>query len=316
VLIHEGGIPTGDYNECPGISGPIVDIVHKLDKAVDIVVSGHTHRAYNCRINGKLVTSGDKYGTLVTEIDVKLDPRTRDIVSAVANNHLVRTDRYAKEPAQTELIAAYDRLARPLADRVVGSITETLSRTENAAGESVLGQVVTDAQLAATAAPDKGAAVIAVTNTGGIRMDITRRADGVVTYGDLFSAQPFGNFLVTVTMTGAQIKSMLEQQWLDQPRPRVLQVSKGFTYTWDDRRPKGDFVPPEEIQLNGTPIQPDKSYRVTVNAFLAEGGDNFFAIKQAYDPLVGPTELAATESYFKANSPISPGTTHRITRAN
>ena len=92
VLIHEGGSPTGDYNECPGISGPIVDIVKRLDKAVDVVVSGHTHQAYNCVIDGRLVTSADKFGTLVTAIDLKLDPVTHDVVSATADNTIVRTN--------------------------------------------------------------------------------------------------------------------------------------------------------------------------------------------------------------------------------
>src|SRR3954471_14112539 len=115
VLIHEGGLPTGDYNECPGISGPIVDIVKKFDRAVDVVVTGHTHRAYVCEIDGRLVTSGDKYGTLVTAIDLKLDPATRDVVSVTANNSIVRTATLAKDPDQTALIEAYDRVAAPIA---------------------------------------------------------------------------------------------------------------------------------------------------------------------------------------------------------
>ena len=123
MLIHEGGIPAGGYNECPDISGPIVDIVSKLDKAVDLVISGHTHRAYKCVIDGRLVTSADKFGTLVTEIEMVLDPKTRDVASLKADNLIVRTDAYAKEPEQTELIAAYDRLVKPLAERAVGSIT-------------------------------------------------------------------------------------------------------------------------------------------------------------------------------------------------
>src|SRR6185295_10409336 len=115
VLIHEGGLPTGDYNECPGVSGPIVDIVKKFDKAVDIVVSGHTHQAYVCEIDGRLVTSGDKYGTIVTAIDLKLDPVSRDIISAKANNTIVRTGVYAKDPEQTALLQAYDKVAGPIA---------------------------------------------------------------------------------------------------------------------------------------------------------------------------------------------------------
>src|SRR4051794_10694232 len=152
VLIHEGGTPTGGYNECPGISGPIVDIVKKFDRAVDVVVSGHTHQAYVCEIDGRLVTSGDKYGTLVTTIDVKLDPATRDVISAKANNTIARTATYAKNPEQTALIESYDKVAAPIANRPAGSITETLSRVPNLTGESSLGDIIADAQLVATSA--------------------------------------------------------------------------------------------------------------------------------------------------------------------
>jgi len=242
VLIHEGGFPAGDYNECPGISGPIVDIVGKFDKAVDVVISGHTHQAYVCEIDGRLVTSGDKYGTLVTAIDVRLDPATRDIISARADNVIVRTNAYARDPEQTALIASYDQVAAPIANRSAGSITETLSRVPNDAGESALGDIVADAQLAATRADKDGGAVIAFTNPGGVRIDIPKRADGTVSYADVFSSQPFRNQLVTLTLTGAQIKNALEQQWLDPKRPRILQVSKGFSYAWDNARPYGERV--------------------------------------------------------------------------
>src|SRR4029079_298737 len=163
VLIHEGGQPTGDYNECPGISGTIVDIVRKFDKAVDLVISGHTHQAYVCEIDGRLVTSADKYGTLVTTIDLKLDPETRDIVARSAENHIVRTT-LAKQADQTALIEAYDKLSAPIANRPAGSITETLSRAPNIAGESPLGDVIADAQLAATRSENTGGAVMAFTN--------------------------------------------------------------------------------------------------------------------------------------------------------
>src|SRR6202790_3835410 len=145
VLIHEGGTPTGDYNECPGISGPIVDIVKKFDRAVDVVISGHTHQAYVCEIDGRLVTSGDKYGTLVTAIDLKLDPATRDVISAKADNSIVRTAALAKDAAQTALLEAYNKVAAPIANRPAGSVSETLSRTPNEAGESALGDTLADA---------------------------------------------------------------------------------------------------------------------------------------------------------------------------
>ena len=315
VLIHEGGFPTGDYNECPDISGPIVDIVKKLDKAVDLVISGHTHRAYKCVIDGRLVTSADKFGTLVTEIELMLDPRSRDVVSVEADNLIVRTNAYAKAPEQTALIEAYDALVRPLAERPVGSITASLSRDADLAGESVLGQVIADAQLAATRAQEDGGAAIAFTNPGGIRAGLQKSADGVVTYADLFAAQPFGNNLVTLTLTGKQIKTLLEQQWLDQPKPRILQVSGGFSYVWDDRRSRGDFVPAETIALDGRTIEPAAKYRVTVNAFLADGGDGFFVFKEGGEPRSGPFEMQALEAFFKANSPLGPGPLDRIRRA-
>src|SRR6201996_2511571 len=180
VLIHEGGYPTGDYNECPAISGAIVDIVKKIDRAVDLVISGHTHQPYVCEIDGRLVTSADKYGTLVTAIDVKLDAKTHDVVSAKADNVIVRSGVLPKDPEQTALIAAYDKLAAPIADRRAGSVTAALSRAPNDAGESVLGDIVADAQLAATAPQVNGGAVAAFTNPGGLRADLAAKDDGAV----------------------------------------------------------------------------------------------------------------------------------------
>ena len=271
VLIHEGGYPTGDYNDCPGISGAIVDIVKKFDRAVDVVVSGHTHQAYVCEIDGRLVTSGDKYGTLVTAIDLKLDSKTRDVISARADNVIVRTGTLANDPQQTALLEAYDKFAAPIANRRAGSITETLSRTPNDAGESTLGDIIADAHLAATRAAADGGAVIAFTNPGGVRIDITKKEDGAVTYAELFASQPFRNQLVTLSLTGNQIKNMLEQQWLDPKRPRILQVSKGFSYAGTARKPNGERVIAASLSLNGARIDPAKSYRVTVNNYLSVG---------------------------------------------
>jgi 5'-nucleotidase len=316
VLIHEGGYPTGDYNECPAISGAIVDIVKKFDRAVDVVISGHTHQAYVCEIDGRLVTSGDKYGTIVTAIDLKLDPATRDIISAKADNVIVRTNSYASDPQQTALLEAYDKVAAPIANRRAGSITDTLSRAANDAGESALGDIIADAQLAATRAAANGGAAIAVTNPGGVRTDITRKEDGAVTYADVFASQPFRNQLVTLTLTGSQIKAMLEQQWLDPKRPRILQVSKGFNYTWDGSKPQGERVIADRMSLNGQPIDPAASYRVTVNNYLAVGGDGFTALKQGSAPQFGVYDVDALYAYFQANSPIAPRPADRIARMN
>ncbi len=316
VLIHEGGLPTGDYNECPEISGPIVDIVRKFDKAVDVVVTGHTHRAYVCEIDGRLVTSADKYGTLVTAIDLKLDSVTRDIVSARADNTIVRTATLAKNVEQTALIDAYDRLAAPIANRPAGSVTETLSRVPNTAGESPLGDIIADAQLAATREAAKGGADIAFTNPGGVRTDIARKEGGAVTYADLFASQPFRNQLVTMTLTGKQIKDMLEQQWRDPKRPRILQVSKGFSYAWDGTKPDGERVITERMTLNGRTIDPATNYRVTVNNFLSVGGDGFTVLTQGTAPQTGIYDIDALNAYFKANSPVGPTAVDRIIRIN
>jgi 5'-nucleotidase len=316
VLIHEGGFPTGDYNECPGISGPIVDIVKKLDRAVDVVISGHTHQAYVCQIDGRLVTSGDKYGTIVTAIDLKLDPATRDVISARADNVIVRTAAYASDPQQTALLQSYDKFAAPIANRPAGSITETLSRAPDEAGESALGDIIADAQLAATRAGANGGAVIAFSNPGGIRTDIAKKQEGTVSYADVFASQPFRNQLVTLTLTGMQIKDMLEQQWLDPKRPRILQVSKGFNYVWDGAKPYGDRVVADRMSLNGQPIDATTSYRVTVNDYLAVGGDGFTVLKQGTAQRVGVYDVDALYGYFRANSPIAPVTDRRIARIN
>jgi 5'-nucleotidase len=316
VLIHEGGEPAGDYNECPAISGPIVDIVKKFDRAVDVVVSGHTHRAYVCNIDGRLVTSGDRFGTLVTAIDLRLDPATRDVVGAKAENVIVANASLARDPEQTALIEAYDKVAAPIANRRAGAVTQTLSRIPNAAGESALGDVIADAHLAATSEAKDGGAVIAVTNPGGIRTDIAHREDGKVSFADLFASQPFRNKLVTLTLTGHQLKEMLEQQWLDPKRPRILQVSNGFSYAWDAARAFGERVLPDRMMLNGKPIEPQAEYRVTLNDYLAGGGDGFTVAKQGNSRQYGVYDADALYAYFRMNGPIGPIAPSRIVRLN
>ena len=311
LLIHEGGLPSGDYNECPGLSGPIVDIVKKLDRAVDLVVSGHTHRAYNCRVDGRLVTSADKYGTLVSAIDLTLDPKTGDVIESRADNVIVRNDRFARDPAQTQLIARYEQLAAPLAQRVVGRVSAPFTRDESPGGETPIGQLIADAQLAATA--DAGAQ-IAFTNPGGLRTSLNGGADGTVRYEDLFAVQPFSNNLVTLTLTGAQLKQLLEQQWVNQPRQRVLQVSRGFAYSWDSTRPPGQRVIAESMRLNGQPIDRQARYRVTVNHFLAGGGDNFTLFKEAQDARTGLMDIDALERYIQSAGSVTPGRLDRVTR--
>jgi 5'-nucleotidase len=323
VLVHEGGFPTGFFDECPGISGPIVDIVNRMDPSIDVVVSGHTHQAYDCEINDKLVTSASSFGRLVTDIDLTIDRTTHDIVSAEANNVIV-TRTVARDTAETALIAKYDALSAPLANRVIGSITADITRATTSAGESALGDVIADAQLAATAPAGFGDAVVAFMNPGGIRTDLLfnqisgGEAPGEVTYGEAFNVQPFGNALVTMTLTGNQIDTLLELQF-DNPTPgstRILQVSDGFIYTWDDAQPTGSKVDISTIMIDGMVIDPLGTYRVTVNSFLADGGDGFSVLVSGTDRLGGAVDLDAMADYFAANSPVAPGPQNRITRVN
>ncbi|HSO13251.1 MAG TPA: bifunctional metallophosphatase/5'-nucleotidase [Anaerolineales bacterium] len=316
VLIHEGGaqVAPAPYNGCVGISGAIVDIVNRFDPEVDVVISGHTHNAYNCVINNMLVTSAASFGRVVTDVDLAIDLSTGEVVSMSANNNIVTRD-VPKDSFITGLIAKYNAIAAPLANRVIGSITADITRTNNAAGESALGDVIADAQLAATADPAFGGAVVAFMNPGGIRADLTYASstagegNGNVTYGEAFTVQPFGNSLVTMTLTGAQIDTLLETQWVVN---RVLQVSNGFTYKWSLSAPVGSKVDIASIMINGMPIDPNGSYRVTVNSFLADGGDNFLVLKNGTDRLGGEVDTDALEKYFAANSPVAPGPQNRI----
>jgi len=328
VLLHEGGSQrTGStpatMNTCTDFTGPVVDIANRLDAEVDMVISGHTHNAYNCNINGKLVTSASSFGRVLTKIDLVVDQSTGDVTTISANNMVVTRD-VATAPLLTALINKYNAIAAPLENRVIGSITVDITQTQNAAGESALGDVIADAQLEATNDVGFGEAVVAFMNPGGIRADLfylgsaAGEGDGNVTYGEMFKVQPFGNSLVTMTLTGTQIDTLLEQQFagcaqLD--RPRMLQVSAGFTYSWSSSAPACNKVDPATIKINGVTVDPNGTYRVTVNSFLADGGDRFAVLAQGTNRLGGEVDTDALEKYFKAYSPIPPGPQNRITVA-
>lgn len=325
VLIHEGGAqtPPAPYDGCEGISGRIVDIVNRFDPEVDVVISGHTHKAYQCMINNMLVTSAAAYGVLVTDIELTISRKTGQVVHKTAHNRIVdRT--VAKDNAITDLIGKYEAVAAPLANRVVGAITANITRSPSLGGESALGDVIADGQLYATAGAESGAAVVAFTNPGGIRADLIYSAgpgegDGKVTYEAIFNTQPFTNNLVTMTLTGGQIDALLEQQFsgcYGQNSDQILQVSAGFSYSWRASAPACDKVAMDSIRINGAPIHPKASYRVTVNGFLAEGGDNFAVLQDGADRLGGVRDTDALGAYLKAFSPVAPGPQDRITRVD
>jgi 5'-nucleotidase len=339
VLIHQGGtIPVAQavstINSCDGnlAGSPIKDIVNQLSNSVDLVISGHTHQAYNCLIATKdpshliPVTSANSQGRVLTDIDVVIDARSGKARSINPVNVVVdRTNATIAPDADIKLIVDnYKTLVQPIANRIIGSITATLSRTANAAGESAMGDVIADAQLAATKAAGFGDAVVAFMNPGGVRADLTfasssaGEGDGNVTFGEAFTVQPFGNSLVTLTLTGAQIEELLEQQFTgclnNQPFNRILSVSEGFSYEWDSLGAACDKINPAKIKINGIVVDPGANYRVTVNSFLADGGDNFKVLLQGGNRLGGAQDSDALEAYFTANSPVSPGVSDRILR--
>lgn len=312
VLIHEGGLPTGDYNECPGISGAIVDIVKRMDKAVDLVISGHTHTAYNCVIDGRPVTSAHRYGTLVTQVDLVLDPTTRDVSSAKADNVIVRNDRYAPRPDVAELIAGYEQRVAPLAKRPMGRLAAPVGISMNDAGETAMGQLIADAQLYATRS---AGAQLALMNLGGVRGPLGEGGRLELTYEDLFTVQPFYNQLVTVTVSGEQLLSLLNSQYRrDKPRP--LQVSRSLAYTWDAARPAGQRVLADSVRIDGKPVAPGDTVRLTVNAFVADGGDDNSVLRQARERTPGPVDIEALEQYVGAHPGLAPDRVPRVTKLN
>ncbi|WP_233712382.1 bifunctional metallophosphatase/5'-nucleotidase [Kribbella turkmenica] len=325
VLLHEGGFPADPraYNSCPGISGPIVDINAGLDPEIDAIISGHTHQGYNCTLQDKagaprLVTSASSFGKLVTEVRLSIDNKTGDVDRAhtVANNQIITQD-VPKDPRTSALISKYQTLVAPIANKVIGHITTpSISRTQDESLESPLGNLIADAQLAdASVVTDGKTPVAAFMNPGGIRADLASNA-GAVTFGQAFTVQPFNNFLVSMDMTGAQIKTLLEQQFSgvngpEAPRFKVLQVA-GITYTWNPAASAGSKVVPGSIEIAGQPLVDTTTYRIVTNNFLSDGGDGFPAFTTATNKFFGGLDIDAFADYLTANDPYTPVPTDRI----
>ncbi|MGW6715662.1 bifunctional metallophosphatase/5'-nucleotidase [Streptomyces globisporus] len=338
ALIHEGGAPAStSYNyDCDspgagdGISGPIVDIAKGITPKVDALVTGHTHQAYVCTVpdpSGKprMVTSASSFGKLYTDTTLTYDRRTKDIVrtSVKSANHVVTRDQ-PKAPDMTRLIDRWNKLAAPIANKPQGWISADINGRGSTAPEKPLGNVIADAQLEGLAPADKGGAEVAFMNPGGIRADLVHKAsgsegDGVVTYGEAFTVQPFTNMMNVVDLTGAQLVSALQQQVSgpNEASPKILQVSKGLTYTLDLTKSGADRVVAGTIKLNGEAIDPARTYRVAMNEFLAGGGDGFPALGQGTNKLVGASDLDLFNAYLAAHStaaaPLAPPATDRIT---
>jgi 5'-nucleotidase len=301
------------------VSGPIVAIAEGLSNDVDVIVSGHTHRSYICTLGTKLVTSAESLGRLVTDIDLEIDRATGDVVSKRAVNVIVTRD-VAKDAAQTQVIEHYRPFYGPLANRPVGTITAPLTRMPTEAGESSFGDIVAESFLEAGKAIDPRA-VVAFANPGSLRSDITGDAAAAgtprpVRYVQAFDSLPFGNRVVVRTMTGAQIVRLLEQQF-DNPEPgsaKIMQVSSGFSYTYEAGKPSGQRIDRASVMIAGQPLDPAQRYRVVSNDFIWSGGDAFSVATEATEPLDAGADSDALIAYLTKHSPVAPGPRNRIQR--
>jgi 5''-nucleotidase/2'',3''-cyclic phosphodiesterase and related esterases len=332
LVIHQGGSQTPSAttpNGCAGnlANSPIEAIAQRLDPSIKVIISAHTHVEYRCTIttNGvtRLITSASSFGRILSDLTLTVDDKTGELVSAAATNSIVdnalnapgpgvvRQDDPSKaDPQVAAVVKQYLDASAPLANRVIGKIQGDLLSQGNTLGESTMGDVIADAQLAATSAPDKGAAVIAFMNPGGVRADLRTgdisggEAIGEVTYGEAFTVQPFGNSLVTKTMTGDMLRRLLQQQFVGcgQATQRVLQPSVGFTY---ESKPSAATCAEKVgvIKVNGVAVNPTDTFRVTMNSFLAVGGDNFTVFNEGTSPLGGAQDIDALADYLAAAGP-------------
>jgi 5'-nucleotidase len=324
LLVHQGDqvtSPQGGPNACNvAANNPGSYIATNVSPKIDAVFSGHSHQHYNCVVkdpagNPRPFIEGLAFGRELSVVDLKIDRRTRDVIrgETKADNKIV-TRTVTPDPEVQAIVDLAKTKSAPIANQPVGTIGSDIVRAQNAAGESPLGDLIADSQLEAT----KGnGAVLALMNPGGVRADLTfasspvGEGNGVVTYGEMFTVQPFGNILQTITLTGEQLKNVLEQQFTA-ARTFVLQPSAGLKYTWSSTAPFGSRI--SGITLNGAPLDPAASYRVTINSFLQGGGDGFSEFTKGTNITGGGIDLDAFSAYLKAHPGQSAPPLDRITK--
>ena len=335
VLIHQGLYTEVGYDDksCGGVSGDLLPILAKLDPAVDLVVSGHTHRAYVCdygRIDPTrpfLVTSAGRSGTLVTDIRLSIDPAAGRVVAKSADNLIVQGEAYGsgatavplttavpgypRDTAVQALVDRYVAAAAPIAGRVVGRMTAPALRATTPSGETALGDLVADAQQRATGAD------LSFMNIYGLRADLVPGEGGVVTYGQLYSVQPFANVLQVKGLTGRQLRAVLEQQFASgsntATKPNMLLPSAALTFSYDLSRAAGARI--VDLRFKGAPVDDARIYTVALSNFLASGGDNFTVFRDGTDIAAkGIEDVDALEAYLVAAGSVTPPIPNRITR--
>lgn len=303
ILLHEGGWQTGGPNECLELEGPIREIVEALPEAVDVVLSGHTHRAYVCEVAGKLLTAGGPNGRMLTRVDLELSPASRDVVAARAVNLMV--DESSPESAQVaQFVAEVSGRIDRVTDRVVGQALEPLSKDPLETGESLLGSFIADAQREAAGAD------IAVTNLGGIRSDLGLGSPDV-TFGDLFRVQPFDNLLVVIEMSGREVLDMLEAQFEDGGEWGLYQISSSLQYCWSEPSPTGSRIIESSVQIGGRALQKDATYTLALNSYLANKPPFAGHPRRS----IRGSDVEALERFVSRTSPIEAPAPGRICRA-
>jgi 5'-nucleotidase len=325
VLVHSGGHQTGrdaaDPDGCHAFEGDggFSAMLDRLSPLIRVVISGHTHQAYNCRIGGRLVTSAASNGRVLTRIALTIDRGSDAILEAAARNEVVTRD-VAPDRGEADVLARYAPLVAARANRVVGAVTQPVVRRPAASGESPLGDLIADAELEAVNAAG-GRADIALMNPGGIRSDITgehpdgRVPRGQITFGDLATCQPFGNMVQVVEMSGDALRQILEQQFHADGSRVVLQVSGGFSYTYRADAAAGAHVIATSMALHGQPVRPDARLRVAAIDFLMDGGDGFTNFREHTGRQAYVSDLDAFTQYVSVHSPISPGPGNRVSMA-
>lgn len=336
VVVHEGVAPSTKFNAktCAGLSGPLTGILDRLDTAVDVVVSGHTHQSYICdysTLNPQkpfLLTSAGQYGTAITNIKLELDGKTGDVIKKDAQQVPIQSEAYTsgtttvnltnlyekfnKTPSIEAILDKYRQAVTTISARIVGTATTVINRNAAESGETALGNLIADAQQAAALTASNQGSDFTLMNPGGVRADLQTNSNNQITFGDIFAVQPFGNSIVTLSLTGQQIRELLEQQWsgANADRPRILQPSKELSYAY---KKDATAVPrATQIMISGQALMDSKSYRVTVNSFIADGGDNFTVLTKGTNRVGGGQDIDALEKYINQNSPVQAPETNRI----
>jgi 5'-nucleotidase len=284
VLIHEGGHTDEAFNEpdCKNLKGPIVGIARRLDPELKLIISGHTHAGFQCKVDGRTITQAEMGGHVLSRIKLAIDPDSRRLRDISVRNVVMKPGEYPADPRLAGYLKLVkQRSAAALARPVARLASKSVVRKMNEAGEAPLGNLIADAVLEATSSEG---VQVAFMNGGGMRKDLESGDNQVTTYGQAQVVLPFSNTIVVMDMTGAQLRTVLEQQWIRKhadSQAAMLHASRGFTYRWDGAKPKGQRVVPGSVKLHGVAIDDTKTYRVAANNFLAEGGDGFTAFAEA-----------------------------------